>query len=86
MGDRQGYDLLTKMGRSNFFMDGLFGDRWSRGYAMGDTFGHHICAVIGHSKRTFLARSGNGPKHAYCYRCSRRVQSSTQSTIEEVEE
>lgn len=73
MASREGYDLFNKWGRRAFFRHGLFGDRWARKHVLIDTFGHHICAIIGHSKRTWEWDDGIGIRHAICARCGMRT-------------
>lgn len=73
MGQRQGYDLFTKMGRKNFFRKGLLGDKWSRANALTDTLGHHICALLGHSEETYEHGYQGEGKRIVCCRCNRYI-------------
>lgn len=75
MASREGVDLFTPNGRRVFFRSGLFGSKWSRHYAWIDTFGHHICAVIGHSKNTYLWQDTEmGEERLICLRCNGKIE------------
>lgn len=76
MASREGVDLFTRNGRWVFFRSGLLGDKYTRHYAKIDTFGHHICAVIGHSNKTYLWDDGQ-EQRLICLRCNGKIQSST---------
>lgn len=69
----------TASGRHFFFKGGIFGTKWSRHYMWIDTFGHYICALIGHSKKTYLWHDdgphGVGEKRLICLRCNRPIVS-----------
>ena len=75
MAAREGFDLFTASGRHFFFRGGIFGAKWSRHYVWIDTFGHHICALIGHSKKTYLWDDGD-EQRLICLRCNKKLQSS----------
>ncbi len=78
MASREGVDLFTRHGRRVFFGDGLFGSKWSRHYARIDTFGHHICAILGHSDKTYLWTDDGphavGEKRLICLRCNGKIE------------
>ena len=75
MACREGFDLFTNFGRRAFFRPGLLGDKWNRHYAWIDTFGHHICAIIGHSKDTYLWQDTEvGEERLICLRCNKKIE------------
>ena len=69
MASRDNFDLFTKWGRDNFFRSGLVGDNHSRHYAKIDTFGHYICAVVGHGD----VWESQEEEIIICLRCGKRV-------------
>lgn len=74
MASRESFDLFTKNGRTAFFRSGIFGNEWGRSYAWIDTVGHHISAVIGHTKETYLSIDCDiGEAKEICFRCNRPV-------------
>ncbi len=77
MASRMGYDLFTASGRHFFFKGGIFGDKHSRHYVWIDTLGHHICALIGHSKKTYEWGHGD-EKRLNCLRCNRPIRNPEQ--------
>lgn len=74
MSSREGFNLFHKFGRKHFFRRGLFGDRWARDYVLRDTFGRYICAILGHTKKTF--ETDDEPPRIICLRCFREVNCS----------
>lgn len=75
MASREGFDLFTENGRTAFFRSGTFGDEWGRKHAWIDTVGHHICAVIGHSKKTYPhSPQDTGETREICLRCNKPVK------------
>jgi len=72
MSYRDGFNLLNKYGRRNFFSRGILGDRWARRYVLKDTFGGYICAIFGHSKHRFKREDGS----IICDRCYKEIKKS----------
>jgi hypothetical protein len=72
MDNRQGFNLFTKIGRENFFEGGLLGYEWARQFVLQDTFGKFICAIFGHSRKTFL--TDDYPPEKVCFRCYKRIK------------
>ena len=66
---REGYDLFHKYGRMHFRKNGW---KWAKQYVLQDTLGHHICPIIGHSKKTFQ----NDENEKICMRCFRVIRRS----------
>ncbi len=66
---REGFDLFSRIGRRCFFRRGVFGDKWARTYVWTDTFGHHICALLGHSRSNYA--TDDSPPRKICRRCNR---------------
>ena len=64
---REGYDLFRKHGRIHFRKN-----RWrvAKEYVFRDTLGHHICPIIGHSKKTFRTDENE----TICMRCFRETK------------
>jgi hypothetical protein len=84
MACREGFDLFNKYQRGNFFRRGIFGDKWARHYVLKDTFGHHVCSIIGHSKKIHHITDTCGePPFDLCDRCGNHV--SLHSTHKEAE-
>ncbi len=71
MAQRVSFNLFSKHGRASFFRGGrLFGDKWSRQYVLRDTFGRHICSLLGHSDKTFQSQEAvNVASNTICLRC-----------------
>ncbi len=68
---REGFNLLNKFGRYNFFKRGGLRSRWVRTYFLRDTFGRYVCGSLGHSKKTFV--TDDCPSKIICYRCFREL-------------
>ena len=62
---------MSKWGRRAFRRE-LF-SRWAWRYMWIDTFGHHICHLIGHSTRTYEWDDGYGKTFQNCYRCNQHI-------------
>lgn len=74
LAQRECFDLFRITGLRNFFRRGFFGDKWGRRYVFVDTLGHHICALIGHSKKRYIYDTLEGESWSNCLRCNRRVE------------
>ena len=80
MAARMSYDLLYEPARREVIRliksskGKLLLEKWFIEYIVKDTFGHHICSIIGHSNHIFFTFFEPDDRLIMCERCYRHIK------------